>query len=67
MSRRKPGRPRKTIEEKRERKTATQRYRREEKRMAGEQGDAIYYFHMVESEFGDPPRDRDSAGEHESR
>lgn len=57
----KVGRPRKTIEEKRRRKTETQRHRREGKRMAREQGDAIYSFHMVESDFADAPRDRDSS------
>jgi hypothetical protein len=67
MGRRKPGRPRKSVEEKRERKTATQRHRREGKRMAREQGDAIYSFHSVESDSGDSPRDRDSAGECENR
>jgi hypothetical protein len=56
------GRPRKTIEEKRKRKTDTQRHRREGERMAREEADAIYSVHLVESDFADAPRDRDSAG-----
>jgi hypothetical protein len=42
MDRRKAGRPRKTVDEKRKRKTETQRHRREGERMAREQADAIY-------------------------
>ena len=61
------GRPRKSAEEKRERKTAMQRHRREGKRMAREQADAIYSFHSMESESGDAPRDRESAEAPEHR
>jgi hypothetical protein len=67
MGKRRPGRPRKSVEEKRKRKTETQRHRREGERMAGELADAIYSFHMMESAIPPKPRDRDAAEKHESQ